>query len=141
MHNYCACMQGYCYLCVGNQFKLDSAELSSRPNLTLGTSSSTRLLSASGQSISNKHESNHDSESTNDFSKNNIFLQFLPASRFVTLVLVCTVLYQCVELLRSGAVLYPVFTIIHCSSSSQPSTGGFLFGSDLESRVAENVRY
>ena len=82
---------GLCFnyiLCVGSQFKLDSTELNSRPNLTLGASSSTRLLSASGQSSSNKHENSaHDNENANDTSKKNIFLQFLPASRFVALYL------------------------------------------------------
>jgi len=82
---------GHCLnaiLCTGSQFKLDSTELNSRSNLTLGASGSTRMLSASTQSSSNKHEdSNHTNESANDSSKKNIFLQFLPASRFVALYL------------------------------------------------------
>ncbi|XP_065905721.1 ran-binding protein 3-like [Dysidea avara] len=85
-----------------SQFK-HSAELNSRPILTLGTSSSTGLLSGSDQSSNKPEHSNHDS--ANDSSKKNIFLQFLPAS----------------------------------SSSSQSSTSGFLFGSNLEGRVTGNT--
>jgi len=53
----------------------------------LGTSNSSGLLSASDQP-SSKNPDEHDSESTNDSSKKNIFLQFLPPSRFVNAYIV-----------------------------------------------------
>ena len=36
-------------------------------------------------------------------------------------------------------IIYIDTDFVHCSSSTQSSTSGFLFGSNLESRVAGNV--